>query len=44
MHLTLRKGYRIKLCMELTAVMSHDNYYSRFYRPSCATKKCFCAA
>jgi hypothetical protein len=35
MDLTLTEGYWITFCMKLTAVISHDNYYSQFYRPSC---------
>jgi hypothetical protein len=31
MDLTLRDGYSITFCMELTAVMSHHNYYTKFY-------------
>jgi hypothetical protein len=34
MDLTLREGYWIKFCMKLIAVISHDNYYGQFYRPS----------
>jgi hypothetical protein len=33
MDLTLRGGYWVKFCMELIAVMSHDNYYSQFCHP-----------
>jgi predicted RNA-binding Zn-ribbon protein involved in translation (DUF1610 family) len=35
MDLTVKGGYLIKLCMHLIAVISHDNYYSQFYCPSC---------
>jgi hypothetical protein len=35
MDLTLSEGYWIKFCMKLVAVMSHDNYYTHFYLPSC---------
>jgi hypothetical protein len=34
MDLTLREGYKIKLCMKLIAVIFHDNYYNQFYGPS----------
>jgi hypothetical protein len=35
MDITLREEYWIKMCMKLIAVISHDNYYSQFYHPSC---------
>jgi hypothetical protein len=35
MDLTVKVGYLIKFCMKLIAVISHDNYYSQFYHPSC---------
>jgi hypothetical protein len=35
MDLTLRERYWIKFYMKLIGVMSHDNYYSQFYHPSC---------
>jgi hypothetical protein len=35
MDFTLREEYWIKFCMTLIAVISRDNYYSQFYRPSC---------
>jgi hypothetical protein len=34
MDLTLKEEYW-KFYMKLITVVSHDNYYSRFYRPSC---------
>jgi hypothetical protein len=38
MELTLRKGYLIKCCKMLIALMSHNNYYSRFYNSFCLGK------
>jgi hypothetical protein len=35
MDLTVKEEYLIKYCMKLIAVISHDNYYSQFYHPSC---------
>jgi hypothetical protein len=35
MDITLREEYWIKFCMKLIAVISHNNYYSQFYHPSC---------
>jgi hypothetical protein len=35
MDLTVKKGYLIKFCMKLIAVISHDNYYIQFYPLSC---------
>jgi hypothetical protein len=42
MNLTLREGYWIQFCMKLTAVMSHDNYYSQFWLPSCVFNLRWC--
>jgi hypothetical protein len=34
MDLTLREGDWKEFCMKLIAVISQDNFYSQFYRPS----------
>jgi hypothetical protein len=35
MDLTLREEYWVTFCTKLIEVISHDDYYSQFYRPSC---------